>query len=259
MSTSIKSKKKTRRYISAKSRRYRDLRSRRSDAQLEVSVTHSDSGAGSPSPTVTPMPLVPLSQSELLADTPEMDSELDLDQSFTEHPSDGDYSQSPVKRPKWAIMPLKSNQVFIAQSSMFDNFIKQINRTSQCKTKGCSGKLMLAGVRTVGLGGAILLKYGCSGCDNRPLVFQSSALLEQTQRTLIGFAMQVAFVAGGCMHSQYHKVFGALGMKAFGHKTFDETIKQMSMPVLELVRDQCKEAKDDMRALPATQVVGSVL
>ena len=58
------------------------------------------------------------------------------------------------------------------------------------------------------------------------------------------------------MHSQYHKV---LGMKSFGQKTFDETIKQMSMPVLELLRDQCKEAKDDMRALPATQVVGSVL
>ena len=60
----------------------------------------------------------------------------------------------------WAIMPLKNNQVFIAQSSMFDNFIKQINRTSQSKTKGWSGKLMLAGVRTVGLGGGILLKYG---------------------------------------------------------------------------------------------------
>jgi len=40
---------------------------------------------------------------------------------------------------------------------------------------------------------------------------------------------------------------------------FDETIKQMSMPVLELIRGQCKEAKDDMRALSATQVVGSVL
>ena len=156
-------------------------------------------------------------------------------------------------------MPLKNNQVFIAQSSMFDNFIKQSNRTSQSKTKGWNGKLMLAGVRTVGLGGGILLKYGCSGCDNRPLVFQSSTLLEQTQHTLIGFAMQVAFVAGGCMHSQYHKVLGVLGMKSFGHKTFDETIKQMSMPVLELIRDQCKEAKDDMKALPATQVVESVL
>ena len=58
------------------------------------------------SPTVTEC------QSELLADTPEMDSELDLDQSFTEHPSDGDYVQSPVKRPKRALMPL-GNKVFI--------------------------------------------------------------------------------------------------------------------------------------------------
>ena len=42
-------------------------------------------------------------------------------------------------------------------------------------------------------------------------------------------------------------------MKSFGHKTFDETIKQISMPVLELICDQCKEAKEDMKALPATQ------
>ena len=103
MSTSTKSKKC---YWSSKASRFRDLRIRRSrcgDAQLEVSVTHSGSGT---SPTVTPTPLVP--QSELWADTPEMDSELDFDQSFTEHPSDRDYSQSPVKRPKWAIVPLKS-------------------------------------------------------------------------------------------------------------------------------------------------------
>ena len=81
------------------------------ERQLQLQQV-SRSGTGTPSPTVTPTPLVP--QSELWADTPEMDSELDLDQSFTEHPSDGDYSQSPVKRPKCAIVPLKSNQVFIA-------------------------------------------------------------------------------------------------------------------------------------------------
>ena len=127
------------------------------DAQLEVSVTHSGSGAGSPSPTLTPSPTSPTvteCQSELWADTPEMDSELDLDQSFTEHPSDGDYAQSPVKRPECALMPLKSigNKVFIAQSSMFDDFIKQINRMSQCKTKGCCGKLMLAWRKDSGTG-----------------------------------------------------------------------------------------------------------
>ena len=242
--------------MSIKRARFSALRMRREGrgvAQLEVSVPHSGSCA---SPSFTPSPTTPTvteCQSELWADTPEMDSELDLDQSFTEHPSDGDYAQSPVKRPKRALMPL-GNKVFIAQSSMFDDFIKQINRTSQCKTKGCCGKLVLAGIRTVGLGGAILLKFGCSGCENRPLVFQSSALLEQTQRTLIGFAMQVAFVAGGCMHSQYQRVLVSLGMNCFNHQTFDETIKRISKPVLELLREQCTEAKDDMRALPPTQL-----
>ena len=148
-------------------------------AQLEVSVTHSDSGTGSPSPTVTPSPISPTvteCRSELQADTLEMD---DLDQSFTENCSDESYTQSPAKRPKRSYMPMKSigDKVFIARSSAFGDFIKQINRTSQCKTKGCNGKLMLAGVRTVGLGGEILLKFGCSGCENHPLVIESSALL----------------------------------------------------------------------------------
>ena len=65
---------------------------------------------------------------------------------------------------------------------------------------------MLVGVRTVGLGGTILVRFACSGCENHLLVFQNSVLLEQIQHTRIGFALQVAFVAAGCMHSQYHKV-----------------------------------------------------
>ena len=164
MSTSTKSKKKMCRYLSMKS----IFRSYVCSGPVVVMlnwrwVSHTV--------VVVLAVLVPLSQSEIWADTPEIDSELELDQSFTEHASDRDYSQSVVKRPKRAIMPLKCNQVFIAQSSMFDNFIKQMNRTWQCKIKGCSGKLMLPGVRTVGLGRAMLLKFKYSGCENRPLVF----------------------------------------------------------------------------------------
>ena len=94
----------------------------RADTQLEVSVTHSDSG---PCPTVTPSPTSPTvteCRSELWPGALEMDSELDPDQSFTEHPSDGDYAQSPVKRIKRALKSI-GNKVFIAQSSMFDDFI----------------------------------------------------------------------------------------------------------------------------------------
>ena len=121
----------------------------RGDDQLEVSVTYSDSDAGCPNPTV---PTVTECQSELRADTPRKLNIDDLDQSFTEHTSDDDYSQLPAKRAKRELMPLKSigNKVFIAQSSAFGDFIDQINMTSQCKTYNCKGKLMLAGVRTVG-------------------------------------------------------------------------------------------------------------
>ena len=79
--------------------------------------------------------------------------------------------------------------------------------------------------------------------------------LEQTHLTLIGFAFRVAFVVAGCMHSQYHKVLSlSLGMNCFSSKTFDATIKRISKPVLELIRDQCDEAKADMIALPSTQL-----
>lgn len=170
--------KKTRRYVSKKRARMIALREQqiiqevnRGDDQLER-VTYSDSDAGCPNPTV---PTVTECQSELRADTPRKLNMDDLDQSFTEHTSDDNYSHSPPKQAKRELMPLKSigNKVFIAQSSAFGDFINQINMTSQCKTYNCKGKLMLAGVRTLGLGGAILLRFSCSGCENRPLVFQS--------------------------------------------------------------------------------------
>ena len=75
----------------------------------------------------------------------------------------------------------------------------------------------------------------------RLLFWMHLGFVGAAQRTLI------AFVAGGCMHSQYHKVLRV-------YLQNDETIKQMSMPVLELIRDQCKEAKDNVRALSATQL-----
>ena len=61
-------------------------------------------------------------------------------------------------------------------------------------------------VKHVGLGGSILVKFTCNGCANRMLSFPSSAEIDFSQRIVCSLALQVAFIAGVCMHSQYNKI-----------------------------------------------------
>ena len=179
----------------------------------------------------------------------------ELEQSFTDRPSDIDFT--PTKKQPYVSRKTVSlgNQLYVAQTSTFEDFIHQINRNSRCKTTGCKGDLIPVGIRTLHLGGAIHLKFACSGCENRHMLFQSSVLLEQSQRTLIGFALEVAFIVGGCTQSQYRRVLrNALGINCFGHSTFDDAFKLMYKPVLQLLREQCDEAKAEMKALPSTDI-----
>ena len=94
------------------------------------------------------------------------------------------------------------NRIFLCQTTQLQAFIDIINTTALCHTSQCTGKLMPIDVKHVGLGGSILVKFTCSGCANRMLSFPSSAEIDFSRRTICSLALQVAFIAGGCMHSQ---------------------------------------------------------
>ena len=53
--------------------------------------------------------------------------------------------------------------VFFMEVNQLNKFMKQINPT-MCATLGCKGALHPVNVRSIGLGGAVSISYGCSGC-----------------------------------------------------------------------------------------------
>ena len=48
--------------------------------------------------------------------------------------------------------------------TQLDKFIKQLNSMRMCATQGCKGELTPVKMSTIGLGGAVSIKYNCSGC-----------------------------------------------------------------------------------------------
>ncbi|XP_070537917.1 uncharacterized protein [Ptychodera flava] len=67
---------------------------------------------------------------------------------------------------------------YVGQSSCISDFMENINRTSHCRTDGCSGILILVKVTTAGLGGSLKIDYSCNGCTGRNISFDNSMYIE---------------------------------------------------------------------------------
>ena len=85
------------------------------------------------------------------------------------------------------------NGCFIAQKSQMKDLIDQINKTSNCNTENCKGLLRPVSVQMVGFGGTVRINYDCTGCVERRLTFNSSAVTAHDQPDL-SLALQVGFV-----------------------------------------------------------------
>ena len=105
--------------------------------------------------------------------------------------------------------PLKRLETVLKLNS----FMKQV----KCRTSSCNSELCCQKVRTHGLGSALKLDIVCSGCEVL-CEFQSSPYIQAVLTMLlilaVSLAMQVAFIAGGCMHADYKKILGlGLGIR----------------------------------------------
>ena len=119
--------------------------------------------------------------------------------------SDSEFYPSPAKKLCPTAVSM-SKGLFICETSQVEQFVGQINSTSTCHTPRCSGKLIPVNVKLVGLGGAAIIKFACTGCSNRNLAFHSSVNVALSKRTVVSLALQVAFVISGCAYAQYSKV-----------------------------------------------------
>ena len=87
------------------------------------------------------------------------------------------------------------------------------------------------------------------------LSLTSSADISYSKRTICSLAIQIVFIAGGCMHSQYNKILKQhLGILAVNANTFYETIKLLHHIVSSMLNEMCNDAKAEMKAKALTEV-----
>ena len=109
--------------------------------------------------------------------------------------------------------------------AQLDKFIEQLNHIRSCVTPGCMGELIPVKVSSVGLGGAVSIKYNCNGCANHEALFETSSKYELHNTSDISVAVQVAFIVAGCTHTTYYKTLKhALGIDAVHWTAFQSTI-----------------------------------
>ena len=113
--------------------------------------------------------------------------------------------------------------------SQLDMFMKQLNQIRVCATPRCKGILTPECVRVARLGGAVSIKYTCSGCVCQSCLFKTSSKYELIGGCEISVALQVAFIIAGCTHMTYYKVLQqALGLDAVSWHTFQSTIERIT-------------------------------
>ena len=89
--------------------------------------------------------------------------------------------------------------------TQLDKFIKQLNGMRMCATQGCKGELTPVKVSTLGLGGAVSVKYNCNGCGEHESHFETSSKNKLYNTSDISMSVQVAFIVAGCTHTTYYK------------------------------------------------------
>ena len=146
---------------------------------------------------------------------------------------------------------ITSDAIFLGQVSSFDDLIEQINTQLRCKaTFNCQGKNQRAGITRVGLGGAIEIVYRCSKCTKRTLTFKSSENHNSLTDTIIGVALQVAFIAAGLTYRKYQLVMAAgLGLNVVSNKVFNKTLRHMKPVVKKQLDSICSHAKESMQKM----------
>ena len=183
------------------------------------------------------------------------------------HSSDADSngseteSTTPMKKISYANQDVSAielgNSVSLCQTTQLQELIDQVNATALCYTPQCTGKLVPISIKRAGLGGSVVVKFSCTGCSERMLNLVSSAEISSSRHTVCSLALQVAFIAGGCMHSQYSKILKQnLGMSVVNATSFYETIKLLHPIVKTMLTEMCNNAKNEMKMLDSS-VVGS--
>ena len=184
-------------------------------------------------------------------ETPDESSDAASDEEISEgeDPKDGDF-HLPEE-----LDCVSGDAIFMGQVCAIDDMIEQINLQSRCKaTFNCKGIYQRFAITRSSLGGAVEMEYRCSLCKKRGFTFTSSSKHVFLASTVVGVALQVAFIAAGLTYRKYQLAIAAgLGLKAVSNKAFDKTLQYMRPVVKNQLDKICSQAKEEMKRMDPSE------
>lgn len=106
------------------------------------------------------------------------------------------------------------------------------------------GILVVSKVEPTGLGGSLNVWFLCSGCEKRSLMFQGSAFVEGSKRTVIGLALAVAFFLSGHGFANVNRTLRQyLGISCISKNIYYDVIKLAYPHIKDILDEMCEEGK----------------
>lgn len=105
------------------------------------------------------------------------------------------------------------------------------------------GILVIFKVEPTGLGGSLNVWFMCSGCEKRSLMFQGSALVEGSKRTVVGLTLALSFFLSVHGFANFNRTLQQyLGILCISKNRYD--VIKLAYPHLQDILDEmCEEGK----------------
>ena len=112
------------------------------------------------------------------------------------------------------------------------------------------GILVVSKVEPTGLGGNLNVWFMCSGCEKRSLMFEGSAFVERSKRTVVGLALALSFFLSGHGFANFNRTLRQyLGISCISKNRYYDVIKLAYPHLKDILDEMCEEEKKNMQEL----------
>ena len=109
---------------------------------------------------------------------------------------------------------------------------------------------MIFKVEPTGLGGSLNVWFMCSGCEKRSLMFQGSALVEGSKRTVVGLTLALSFFLSVHGFANFNRTLRQyLGILCISKNRYYDVIKLAYPHLKDILDEMCEEGKKNMQEL----------
>ena len=111
------------------------------------------------------------------------------------------------------------------------------------------GILVVFKVEPTGLGGSLNVWFMCSGCEKRSLMFQGSAFVEGSKRTVVGLTLALSFLSGHGFANFNRTLRQYLGILCISKNRYYDVIKLAYPHLKDILDEMCEDEKKNMQEL----------